>query len=63
MYDVIRYRELNAVQPAGYHGSYDIEVLGIHHIVDMYYYVLPDQQQFYTKTHGSGVDIPWYASC
>mmetsp|Transcript_31575 Transcript_31575/g.89664 ORF Transcript_31575/g.89664 Transcript_31575/m.89664 type:complete len:169 (-) Transcript_31575:229-735(-) len=50
---------LTSLPMKGYHGMYDIVVLGIHHKVQIYYYMLPDQKQFYFKTSGSGVDIPW----
>eukprot|EP00193_Tetraselmis_chui_P022128 CAMPEP_0177776028 /NCGR_PEP_ID=MMETSP0491_2-20121128/14460_1 /TAXON_ID=63592 /ORGANISM="Tetraselmis chuii, Strain PLY429" /LENGTH=140 /DNA_ID=CAMNT_0019294723 /DNA_START=173 /DNA_END=592 /DNA_ORIENTATION=- len=47
-------------QPAGgYHGAYHIKVVGLKYDVQVYYYIKPGTKQFYFKSTGSGVDIPW----
>eukprot|EP00191_Tetraselmis_sp_GSL018_P014070 CAMPEP_0177587710 /NCGR_PEP_ID=MMETSP0419_2-20121207/5807_1 /TAXON_ID=582737 /ORGANISM="Tetraselmis sp., Strain GSL018" /LENGTH=172 /DNA_ID=CAMNT_0019077799 /DNA_START=11 /DNA_END=525 /DNA_ORIENTATION=- len=53
-------QELAKEQPAkGFYGSYDIRVIGLRYKVQVYYWMLPNKKQFYFKSKGSGVDIPW----
>eukprot|EP00873_Tetraselmis_striata_P041211 jgi/Tetstr1/461475/TSEL_006581.t1 len=57
--DVLELVRLTEDPAGGYHGHYDIRVVGLKYNVQVYYFIPAGTKQFYFKSTGSGVDIPW----